>query len=733
MPVLNLSGSYQLDWDIAQSSQEINNNRSLVYGRLILRKISGSGYWTYTPCNWSVNINGVVYSGQYTYDFRNYSELMLWQGTVWVDHNPDGTKSIGSSGYADMDSPSGSALIGRDLTLSTIPRASTGSLSAQPVTGVATTINISRASSSFTHDVKWLFGNASGSIGTGIAGSVVWTPSHDMLKQIPTSATGTGTVQITTKNGGSVIGTYNIPFTLTANANQKPTLTGVTLSEAVTSPVNIASVIGAYVQGQSKLNYQINGAKGIQNSTITGYEFTVGSVVSKSASGVTDSLKDSGTVTVSAVVIDSRGRRSDAWTTTISVLGWSPPNYEVLKIERSTNAGVVDPGGTYLKVTLKASVANLTVSGAQKNTLRYYTDSSNAGANSWTNKRDISQGATISVNTSFVIGTYSEISSFDIRNRLSDRFATTTRIDKVTVAAVALDLGLTNAGIGKFWSTGAADVGGDLVLNAMNGMVGKIAMPLGVIPPRATKQAMGAAGVSYYRAALINAGSGGASILMDFYGGSSRMTDTEYSARIHFRQRKSNSAKVEIWEFGVSQVTWYLRPISEFSFELWVKAPAYDDSHALIPASTTYEYGSQVQVFMDSNTTTAPSEITQTGVIVHPDLRQFDRDPFQVGSNGFTWASGWSNYNASDWTGVWVTREGNLVTINGSAGKSGSYGGQDTVFNVPEGWRPARQIQGYGAQLVGSGTGQVPTRVIPGNAGSTAFSFMLVYQVATVT
>ena len=469
MPVANLSSNYQLDWDVAQSGQNISSNTSTVYGRLILRKTGGSGFWTSEANPWSIGIDGQNSSGSYTYDFRNYSELWLWQGTVTITHNADGTKWINTAGQARMDSPWGEATIFRELTLSTIPRASKASFASSPVTGNAVTIYTNRASGSFTHDITWGFGTLSGTIATGVGASVSWTPPHTLFNQsaVKNTAAGTGSITTVTKNGGTVIGTTTTGFTLTLNGNQKPTLTSVSLEEAVTSPVNIATVIGQYVQSQSKLSYSFSGATGIQGSTVSSYSLSIGSVSASGSSGVSPFLKDSGSVSVSATVTDSRGRVSVPWTTTVNVLAWSPPQITSLNVERARSNGTVDPNGTYLKVTFVGVVSNLTVGGTQKNTLTYLTDTAPAGSGTWTNKRNTS-GSAPSTSANFLISSYAESSAWDVRTVLRDRFAVSDAtsqavvIRNIPVASVGLDLGPANAGVGKFWERGTLDVGGDI-------------------------------------------------------------------------------------------------------------------------------------------------------------------------------------------------------------------------------------------------------------------------------
>lgn len=101
MAVINLNGQYQLDADAALVSQDIANNRSLIYARTIIHKLSGSGYWDNVARSSGQadvlfnNAWGTVWAnGGFTYDFRNGSSSGSWtytDGSYWVNHSPDGT------------------------------------------------------------------------------------------------------------------------------------------------------------------------------------------------------------------------------------------------------------------------------------------------------------------------------------------------------------------------------------------------------------------------------------------------------------------------------------------------------------------------------------------------------------------------------------------------------------------------------------------------------------------
>ena len=159
-----------------------------------------------------------------------------------ISGNADGTKSVSiaanfSCYTADGRGGSGWSVSGsQTVTLRTIPRTSSISMPATTM-GSAGTISITRASSSFTHTLTYAFGNATGTIATKTTStSVSWTPPTSLASQIPNSTSGTCTLTCYTYNGNTLVGTSTTTVTLSVPASIKPTITGITATEALSSP-----------------------------------------------------------------------------------------------------------------------------------------------------------------------------------------------------------------------------------------------------------------------------------------------------------------------------------------------------------------------------------------------------------------------------------------------------------------------------------------------------------------
>src|SRR5690606_7323095 len=93
-------------------------------------------------------------------------------------------------------------------------------------------------------------------------------------EEFPSQASRSATIRVVTKNGSTVIGTKQITIQLSAAASQVPTFTSVSLVEATP---DLATVVGALVQGLTTLSVDFTGAAGVYGSTITEYKLQVGS------------------------------------------------------------------------------------------------------------------------------------------------------------------------------------------------------------------------------------------------------------------------------------------------------------------------------------------------------------------------------------------------------------------------------------------------------------------------
>ena len=180
----------------------------------------------------SITINGTTTSISKVFAvYWSSNPYQIQTVTTKVPHNADGTKTItisaSANGYANTYGASSSlsapCTASASVTLDTIPRASSiSSISNDKMVlngSNALTVNIARASDSFTHTVKFQFGSSFSYTATGQGASCKYVIPLSWLAGFGTTASGTrtGTVTVTTYSGSTQIGSaVSKNFTLTS-------------------------------------------------------------------------------------------------------------------------------------------------------------------------------------------------------------------------------------------------------------------------------------------------------------------------------------------------------------------------------------------------------------------------------------------------------------------------------------------------------------------------------------
>lgn len=423
--------SLTLSWSI--SSQSVTGNYSNVSWTL---KGSGSATSWYMSGNFKAVINGTtVYSSETRIQLKKGT--VVASGTIKIPHNSDGTKSFSLSCQAGIYTYAVNCTASGTHTLTTIPRAS--SISASGVTmGNATTVSISRASSSFTHTLTYKFGNTTGTIiSKTTATSVTWTPPISLSNQVPSATSGTCTITCTTYNGSTNIGSKTCTLTLTVPSSVKPTISSLSAARV---DGTVPSSWGIYVRSKSKATLTINGAAGSYGSTISSYSISGGGYSGTAASLTTGLLNTSGTITFTAKVTDSRGRTSDAATVSISVVDYSAPSFSSYLSQRCNSSGTVSDEGTYVYGEVSYSYSPC----SSKNSVTRATYYKKTTDTTWANAN---VGFSSGIAFTFGGGNISSEFSYDIKYTITDAFTTITVYDVVSTAAVVMDFKVGGKGV----------------------------------------------------------------------------------------------------------------------------------------------------------------------------------------------------------------------------------------------------------------------------------------------
>lgn len=304
---------------------------------------SGQAYWNLTgKGNTSMKFSWAASS----------LEMHLGSSSTTVQHNPDGTGSVTLSGYWYTGRTGSSYIpeaisISKNITLKTIPRASSVSGGSGNI-GENTTITISRASTSFTHTLRYNFGGLAATIATGVGTSYTWTIPTSFYAQIPNDKTGIGTLYCDTYNGNTLIGSKSVGFTATVTeSSSRPTVSAtLTDTNATTKALtgNASKMVKGKSTGQLIITSTVRNSATIKSVTINGEN--VGS-----ATSITKNYANISTASFTIVTTDSRGFTNTSYVLTPSYINYIP-------LTLNTRIFRPQPTGTEIQMTYSGNYFN---------------------------------------------------------------------------------------------------------------------------------------------------------------------------------------------------------------------------------------------------------------------------------------------------------------------------------------------------------------------------------------
>nr|WP_317430226.1 DUF859 family phage minor structural protein [Streptococcus lutetiensis] len=456
MATATFSGQYgrnmSLELKAELTGQNIAGNYSSVHVTAYLHTNGYASMWG-VSADATITINGGSAIEHPGINIGTNSAQKIWDHTYNVGHNNDGTKTVGVKLSVGLNTGGyGSAMVAFDYRLPDIPRASsvsdmTGTL------GSAMTININRKVSSFTHTVKYYFGNLSGTIATGVGTSVSWTPPLNLATQIPSASSGWGNITVDTYSGSTKIGSKSAQLTLNVPTSMTPTLGSITLTDSNAAVKNLLNTANTFAEIVSDIKVAFNSATGVQGSKITGYH---AEIVNKNQStnannGNLGLMKWNGSAQVKAWVVDSRGRSSNAVTTNITVLEYFLPTLTFTAVRGDTNQS-----SDKIVVSRTAKIAPLRIGNVQKNSFKLsfktapfgsitYTADTGAGVNDKVTNTLTNSKATLS-------GTFDIGKSYEVYGVLEDALTSSGTVKAPPVSPEKMVMGMAETAVsfGKY-------------------------------------------------------------------------------------------------------------------------------------------------------------------------------------------------------------------------------------------------------------------------------------------
>lgn len=367
---------FKLRLDYEVTKQSTADNKSTVHMVLYLYANTTGSYNQDGDAYWSINGKKTYY----TFSYTSPAWYVLGERTEEISHNNDGTKTVTLSGVWCSAISGGwapySLSVSGEVTLPTIPRATTPGIGGVTM-GETAHISLPRASSGFTHTLRYVFGGAAETIATGVATGYDWLVPESLAAQIPDAASGKGTLTCETYSGSTLIGTKSVTFTASVPGSMKPAVlsgwAAVTYDNSGTAAENMA----AWVQGYSKAKAAFDASKVTcrQGAGVSKFSITYLGKTTEGNPCRTETISTTG-ATVRCTVTDSRGLT--AWEDfNIALLEYAPPALVGADLFRSDGEGTAADGGAHIAGVARVRYSEL--GGLNSVTLKGYWKSVGGG------------------------------------------------------------------------------------------------------------------------------------------------------------------------------------------------------------------------------------------------------------------------------------------------------------------------------------------------------------------
>lgn len=465
---------YSLLLDVSEKSYSIENNTSTVEWWVGIR--SNTAYHNHYGLaeTYTVVINGsTVHSAVHKPTVGNGQTVWVASGTATVGHNADGSKTVAvSASFNNADRgtylPTTGSCSG-SLKLTTIPRATVPSVD-KPSLDCGSVIKFTgtSASSNFSHKLYTTWNNEEKLIATIDKGSTAVSYSYTIPtsweKNMPNTTSAIATFILETLNGDTVIGRKSINATVQVRSGIVPTIGNPTIEDTN----SISKAMGLYVQSQSCIKFTIP-TSGNQGSTITSVSTKFNNQTYSGSTFTTQAIQESGTLTYTITVTDSRGRTATK-SGSINVVAYNPPSLTNVSAKRANSSYAVDESsGTYALLHFKVGFTSL----SNKNVTSFYIQYRASGASSWNKINSWANNYTL--NQDYKAGNLftSTTTTYEIAFGVKDKFMSdySWQIVTVTPTYTLINFGKDGKSLTFFGQDGnnanRLTVNGDLAINSV--------------------------------------------------------------------------------------------------------------------------------------------------------------------------------------------------------------------------------------------------------------------------
>ena len=277
-----------------------------------------------------------------------------------------------------------------------------------------------------TYKATFTLGSYSGSA-TSTTKTLEYAVPIAWCNAVPNAVTAQANVTCQVLYGGQVYSSFTVKLTVSVPSSVVPTLTSITLADKTDTPV--PSAWSMFIQHKSGVRVSAITTAGAYSSTIKTIKLQVGTQsVSQSYSAsslpVIDPVTQSGSLTCTVTVTDSRGRTASK-TATVTFVPYAAPKFTACVSERCLANGTVDNDGTYFKSTTAVSISTCNGKNSITMTVKYKkTDAVIYGSNT-TIEPGVNTCGNNDLDTEF---------SYDVMYEVTDQFCTVSFTDYISTA-----------------------------------------------------------------------------------------------------------------------------------------------------------------------------------------------------------------------------------------------------------------------------------------------------------
>lgn len=326
--------------------------------------------------------------------------------------------------------------------------------------GETLTVNVNRVIGNSSTTLNFKIGNTvvkTADIGT--ATSYAYELPSSLGSNFPNSISTTMTIEAVTTLSGTTYGTLTTSARVSVPDSAKPNINlgGVRVwSSNVPTDAQIAAylqyITGVKFGGQLFPTYGATIAK--LQIAIEGKNYSLVPTVQQGYFDIVHYFSTSGNVPVTFTATDSRGRVGTKVWTVQNVLPYSPPQIQAFTVDRATSENALAVDGTYARATVQASVESVIVDEAEQNSLRFKIQYRKVGETAWTDCDEVTGSGLTGTFTGLLVkdgayvGTFDDMSGYDFRAAVYDRFSTSYAAAQMPTKEILWDVDETNTCMG---------------------------------------------------------------------------------------------------------------------------------------------------------------------------------------------------------------------------------------------------------------------------------------------